>query len=66
MTTDTWEHEEFSALVIDNDTTAAEFKLATRQALENTLSEFEFHGYLIEVKDAIEVIDFLEEGRTYH
>ena len=58
--------EEFSPLVIDNERTAAEFKVATRQAIENMVSEFEFYGCTVEVKDAIEVIHELEDGRTYH
>ncbi len=66
MTTDTCEHEEFTPLVIDNEVTAAEFKVATRKALENTLTEFEFYGQMVGVKDALEVIDELEDGRTYH
>lgn len=66
MTTDTWEHKAFSPLVIDDEMAMAEFKVATYQALENMLSEFEFYGHIIEINDAIEVIDSIEEGRTYH
>lgn len=62
----TIDHEEFTPLVIDNDMTAAEFKVATREALEKKSTEFEFYGHTVEVTDALEVITELEDGRTYH
>lgn len=61
-----WEHEEFSQLAIDEELMAAEFKVATRQALENMKTEFDFYGQTVEINDALEAIDEHEDGRTYH
>ena len=60
------DHEDFTPLVIDNDVTAAEFKVATFKAVKKMQPEFEFYGQTVEVVDALEVIDELEDGRTYH
>ena len=39
---------ETGMLSITDDITEAEFKVATRQALDSNTLEFIFHGYLIE------------------
>ncbi len=53
-------------LLIDNDQIKAEFKVATRKALEKMEPEFEFYGYTVEVGAAIDVVNQIESTRTYH
>ncbi len=66
MNTNTCEHEEFSAAVIEEEMTAAEFKVATFQAIEMNESEFIFCGHEFEVTYALDAISNHEYGRTYH
>ena len=53
-------------LFVDNDEIKAEFKVATRKAMERMDTDFEFYGYTVEVDDAIDVINEIESERTYH
>ena len=66
MTIDTWQHEAFSPLIIEEEMMAAEFKVATHQAIENNNPEFYFYGETIEVEYALDEMDIFEEGRIYH
>ena len=57
---------ETGMLSITDDITEAEFKVATRQALESNTLEFIFHGYLIETEIAMDVVQAMNERRTFH
>lgn len=53
-------------LSITDDVMEAEFKVATQQALESNTLEFDFHGYLIETEVAMDVVQAMNERRTFH
>lgn len=53
-------------LSLVDDEMAAEFKVATRQAVEDNVDDFEFYGYSIETITAVEVVKKIDEHRTYH
>ena len=53
-------------LSIVSDEMEAEFKVATRQAIENNDLTFRFYGYEVETAVAIEVVQAMNERRTYH
>jgi len=58
--------EDTGMLSITDDIMEAEFKVATRQALENMQDEFKFHGYTIDTSTAVDVVQAMSERRTYH
>jgi len=53
-------------LSIVSDEMEAEFKVATRHAIENMLEEFEFYGYTIDTSTAVDVVQAMLARRTYH
>jgi len=59
-------NNETGMLSIATDEMEAEFKIATRQAIENNEAEFEFYGYIVDTATAIDVVRAMAEVRTYH
>lgn len=58
--------ESTGMLSLDSDHMEAEFKIATRQAVEDMVPEFMFYGYTVETSTAIDVIQAINSKRTYH
>lgn len=59
-------NEDTGMLSISSDEMEAEFRMATRQAVENMDLDFDFHGYTIETAVAIDVVQGILAHRTYH
>lgn len=59
-------NENTGMISIVSDEMEAEFKVATRQALENMEEEFWFYGYTVETAIAVDVVQAMDERRTYH
>lgn len=57
---------ESGMLSIVGDEMEAEFKVATRQALESMAEDFMFYGYTIETSIAVDVVQAMLARRTYH
>ncbi len=53
-------------LELVDDKMKAEFRLATRQAIEENESEFVFRGFLVYTSDAIDLVSEIDASRTYH
>ena len=60
------DHKEFTKWMVDQEITHAEFKMATYEAVLNNNLTFLFYGYTIEVEDAMDTVNYMEEGRVYH
>ena len=58
--------EDEDLLTLENAEVEAAFRLATQQAVENNQAEFDFHGYTIEIDDAVEALEYISNNRTYH
>lgn len=58
--------KETGMLSITDDVMEAEFKVATQQALDNNDLEFDFYGYVIETELAMDVMQTMNERRTFH
>jgi hypothetical protein len=59
-------NDDTGMLSITDDVMEAEFKVATRQAVESMSEEFMFHGYTIETSTAVDVVQVMLARRTYH
>lgn len=57
---------ETGMLSIVSDEMEAEFRVATRYAVENMQEEFEFYGYTVETSTAVDVVQAILARRTYH
>lgn len=53
-------------LDLNDDVIEAEFRLATRQAIENNEVEFDFHGFIVETDVAIDVVNEMKRIRGFH
>jgi hypothetical protein len=53
-------------LNLNDDVIEAEFRLATRQAIENNEVEFDFHGFIVETDVAIDVVNEMKKLRGFH
>lgn len=58
--------DESGMISLTDDWVEAEFRMATRQAVENNEITFMFHGYEIETSTAIDVVQAMSEVRQYH
>ena len=54
------------ALSITDDVIEAEFRVATRQAVEDMQEVFLFKGYTIDTSEAVDVVQAVLALRTYH
>lgn len=59
-------HHDTGMLSLVDDKMKAEFKVATRQAIENMEDEFTFYGCTVGTADAVDVVQAIEASRTYH
>ena len=55
-----------SNLVLDDPDDQVAFQLATHQAVVNMKLEFEFHGRLVLTAAALDAVNDIVAGRTYH
>lgn len=55
-----------SKLTLDDPDEQVEFQLATWQAVENMETEFMFNGYVVLTVAAIDAVNDIVAGRTYH
>lgn len=53
-------------LVLEELEAQIEFQFATWQAVENMDTQFEFHGYTVLTSSAIDAVNDIVAGRTYH
>lgn len=58
--------DETGMISLTDDWVEAEFRAATRQAVENNMPTFMFHGYQVETSTAIDVVQAMSELRTLH
>jgi len=57
---------ETGMIALTDDWVEAEFRVATRQAVEDNAEFFMFHGYEVETAIAIDVVQAMSEVRQYH
>jgi len=53
-------------LVLEDPDRQVEFQFATWEALEKMEPEFEFHGYVVLTSSAVDAVNDIVAGRTYH
>lgn len=58
--------DESGMISLTDDWVEAEFRAATRQAVEDNKITFMFHGYEIETDIAIDVVQAMSEVRQFH
>lgn len=53
-------------ITLNDDWVEAEFRVATRQAVEDNADSFMFHGFRVNTAIAIDVVHAMSQVRQYH